>query len=164
MAVYTLVLTGLQTGGTANSFTTIAGIKLGGAAGSRARLRSLEVSGGGGAAQDVQVTLKGFRHTSNGSNDGTPGSSPNVNTVGKNNPNSVASNVSSIGINYSAEPQALDTGPCCGGGLNSRGTFIKEYDIVTAPEWNKDQILCLQASPGSATQVNLTATFVIEEF
>ena len=150
----------LVTGSTANAFITLLGLKLPAGTGNRARLRKLVVGGGGVAPQDVQVSLR-LRRTNN-TTDGT--STPlNVNTIGKADPNALASVMAAVGTNYSAEPTTYETGTLGIGALNSRGTLVMEWGPDEAPIWGPSQTLGLEAAPGSATATTLDVMAEWEE-
>ena len=88
----------------------------------------------------------------------------NVNTIGQADPASVASVLTAIGRNYSAEPTTFETATLGVGAMNSRGTLVMEWGPDEAPQWGKNQTLCLEAAPGSATATTLEVAAEWEEF
>jgi hypothetical protein len=161
MPHFKLRVEGLVTGSTANAFTTLLGIKYATTTGHRARLRKLLLGGSGAAPQDVQLSVRMQR--TNNTADGTS-TAVNVNTIAKADPGSLASNVSAIGKNYSAEPTNYENGILGVGAFNSRGTLIMEWGPDEAPVWGPTQSLGIQVAPGSATATYLEATLEFEEF
>jgi hypothetical protein len=158
---YKLKVDGLVTGASANTYITILGLKLPNTTGYRARLRRLVIGGGGVAPQDLQVSLR-IRRTGNTA-DGTS-TAVNVNTIGDSRGGSVASRVSAIGKNYSAEPTTFENGALGGGPINTRATLALNWSADDAPVWGPNQTLCLEAAPGSASAATLEAALEWEEF
>jgi len=152
MGAYNLKVGQAASGATANTFATIVGLKLADTAGHVARLRRLVVGGSGAAPQDLQVAIR-LRRTDNTA-DGTS-TAVNVNTIGKLRGTQIDSRIAAIGKTYTAEPTAFETGSLAGGDINSRGTLVLEWGPGEGPEWGKNQTLCIEAAPGSATAVAL---------
>jgi len=163
MAVFGTTIPQVATGNTANTFTTLVGVKFADTTGHRARLRKLVISGGGGAPQDEQITVKITKGDISG--DGTS-TAVNVNTIGKQDPLSVASNVAAIGKTFTAEPTAKGTTIHAAGGLNARGLLVLDWsgDPSQAPAWGKGETLCIEGAPGQAVAVNLTVALEWEEY
>ncbi len=161
MPSFKLRVDGLSTGAVANTFLTALAVKFANTTGHRARLRSLAIGGTGGAPQDIQVSAR-LRRTGNTSD----GTSTAVATtyVTKADPNSIASNVTAIGKNYTVEPTTYEPGSLGLGSFNARNTIIKEWALDQAPVWGPNQTLGLEVAPGSATATTLEVTLEWEEF
>lgn len=152
---------GIQTGATAGTYRTLLGLKFANTTGHRGRLRKLIVGGGGAAAQDIPLSVEVMRtdNTTDGSS-----TSVNVNTIGKKDPNSLGSNVSAMGKNYSGEPTTFENGKPSGGPIYSRGTIVLEWDEEQAPKWGPDQTLCILGTPGTDTALNLKVAVEWDEY
>ena len=161
MALFQTKVDSIATGSTANTYKTLLGLKFADTAGHRGRLRRLIVSGGGGAPQDLQCSIKLRRSDNTG--DGTS-TSVNTNTISKKDPASVASNVSAIGKNFTAEPTTIDTDILGGGSFNCRGVLELAFTEEEAPVWGKNETLLVQGAPGQATAATLEIFAVWEEF
>jgi len=161
MAKFQLYVPDIDTGGAANTFITILGLKFADTTGHRGRLRRLFLGGGGGAPQDLQVSAR-IRVASN-AGDGTS-TAVNVNTIGKVDQLSVASNVAAIGETYTVEPTTYATQMHGGGSFNCRGGLLLEWAPEDAPQWGKNQTLGIEAAAGEATVARLEAFIEWEEF
>jgi len=163
MSVFSVEIPQVATAAVANAFTTLVGLKFANTAGHRARLRRLVISGGGGAPQDEQVAIRLTRADNTGAGTATP---VDLDTIQKNDPDSVASNVAAIGKTYTAEPTTKGTDLGGVGGLNARGILIRDWsnDPGNAPKWIKNTTLCIDGAPGQAVAVNLTIAVEWEEY
>ena len=163
MPVFSTTIDLVATGAAANTFATLLGLKFADTLGHRGRLRKLLIAGGGSKPQDEQVALR-LTKTDNTA-DGTS-TSVNVNTIGKGDPDSVASNMAAIGKTYTVEPTAKGTEVHALGGLNARGVLPLDWtnDPAHAPKWGKKQTLCIEGAPGQAVAVNLTVAVEWEEW
>ncbi len=157
---YSVTVHSVQTAAVVDTWETIMALIVANTAGHRARLRSLTIGGGGAAVQDIQVAFRLIR--TNNATPGTPGSSP---TPKPKDPASLAAKLTA-GVAYSAEPTVLETTEpfVYQGSINGRGEVIKEWPGEDAPVIPQNTTLCLQATPGAATAVNLTATMEFEEY
>ena len=160
MAMFHCKVEGLVTGAVANTFKTILALKFADTLGHRARLRKLIIGGGGGAPQDLQVSLR-LRKTDTTA-DGTS-TAVNVNTIGKSDPTTGASNVAAIGKNCTVEPTTMGTDTLGGGAINGRGGLVLEWPGDDAPIWGRKECLCLEAAPGEATAAKLEVYVCWEE-
>lgn len=160
MKLYSVKVSSIATGSSANTFTTILAMKMANTTGHVARLRSLVIGGGGGAPQDLQVDIK-FDRTGN-TTDGTS-TSVNVATILAHETDSVASNVNAIGKTFTVEPTTFLGDAGAGGSLNTRGTLVREWPSGEGPKWGSNQTLCLLAAPGSASAANLSVDLTWEE-
>lgn len=154
---YALTFSDVASGAVADTFKTFLGIIAGATAGHRGRLVSLELGPADATAQDINYSARINR--TDQSTAGTAGASP---TPAKVDPNAEAS-VMTAGRDYSAEPTAFETEPIWEVGLNSRGSFFKEWLPSDAPRWGPSETLALLIAPRTGTAVNLSGTLIWEE-
>lgn len=161
MPKFKVKIPSLASGAVANAYTSIVGVKFANTTGHRARLSQLVVSGGGNAPQDLQVSIQ-LRRTDN-TTDGTS-TAVNVNTIAKKDPDSIASNASAVGKNYTVEPTTKESGLLAGGAFNARSQLVLTWNDDDAPVWGKNQTLLIEAAPGQATAANLEVSMEWQEF
>ncbi len=158
--IYSVKFDALVTGSTANTYKTLIALIMPNTAGCIGRLRKVVMGPGGAAPEDLSVDIKIGITDSGGA--GTPGSTPNVNTIQSHEQDQRASVVSGLGINYSGEPSTFQTG-AGGFSMNSRATFSQEWPEGKGPKWGKNQTLCIKGAPGTSAAVHLSGTIEWEE-
>lgn len=156
MGRFSVIALEVATGAVVGTYKSILGLKAANTVGHRGKVRRLSVGFGGEAAQDVNVSLR-LTKTDNNSD----GTSTAVTAKRKDESGMVVS-VMTGGKNYTVEPDNVDSQHLWECGLNSRGSLVIDWG-EDGPVWGENETLLLQATPGAAAAVKMTATLEWDE-
>jgi len=162
MPRYSMTWDNIASGAVADTYRTVAALIVPDTAGNRFRLLSLAV----GFSDDSPVDLHAgvMINRTDGTANGTAGSSITGANMPKKDPDSVDSIITG-GLNYSGgEPTEYEDEEIWGIGLYGKSGFIKEWSELDAPIVTQDLVLGVLVCPRTAAAVTTTGSMEFEVF